>query len=84
MSQGITVLPDKIAERKSQIESRLAQLAYRRLQNTLANDKIDDEVVTLESRYAELKIIESVWSQHTAIAETRRGDLVEPPRKDHK
>lgn len=78
MSEKITLLPDKLAERKQQIEGRLAKLAYDRLQSSLVIDRCDDEIATLEARHAEIRRVEGTWQQHEAIDAARQGETTPP------
>ncbi len=72
--QTITLLPDKLAERKQQIEARLAKIAYDRLKSTSAIARIDDEVATLEARHSEISLAEGTWQQHETLEAARKGD----------
>ncbi len=72
--QPVTLLPDKLAERKQQIAVRIDRTARTRLEASRVIETLDAEMAGLEARYAEIVQCERTWAEHAAILEARQGD----------
>lgn len=74
MAEQTAFLPEKLAERKLQIEARLARSARARLEATRAIERLDDETTGLEARYAEIEQCERIWQSHLAILKAQKDN----------
>ncbi len=74
MSENITLLPDKLAEREKQFVSRVAIIARKRFEHTRAIDRLDEELIGLEARLNEIGVAESNYTTHVQLEEARKGD----------
>jgi len=81
VAEMITILPDKLAERRQQIETQVAIHSYGRLQAARTVERLDTEIAALESRHAEIVACEGFWQQHETVLKTREGELADPSRK---
>ncbi len=78
MSEKITLLPDKLAERKTQIGGRIAIIARTRFEHTRGIEKLDKELIGLEARHNEIEVAEGNYKAHTALEKAREGDGKKP------
>ncbi len=74
MSEKITLLPDKLAERKTQIGGRIAIIARTRFEHMREVEKLDKELIGLEARHNEIEVAEGNYKAHTALEKAREGD----------